>query len=269
MKTKKNKKPIWIFLHVPKAGGGTFNQHLLKNLPEGEFARANEVEERKKNLDKIRVVAGHDAYYGIHKYFPDKTPRYLTFLRDPAERFVSAYNFEMRKVPENEIISFEKWYKSRMNNEMCRYLFRKFKGKGGIQVSVPVYKTLIFFKITDSAKKLSFLRGIYKLINKIKRNKKRQEKEFEKAKKMLDLCWFVSITENLNEDLKFLFKKIDTKEDWKQVHKTGSSDIEKKYSLDEKMRKKIYKDNKYDLKLYEYAKRLRDKKLKSPHNPTS
>ncbi len=268
MKKQKIKKPIWIFLHVPKTGGGTFNQHLEKTLPEEEFSRIDDLEKRKKETNKLKVIAGHDTYYGVHKYFPDREARYLVFLRDPAEKFVSAYNFDMRNIPEKEVISFKKWYKSRIDNEMCRYLFRKFQGKKGIQVSIPVYKTLKFFKITDSAKKLSLLRAIYRSISKVKRNKKQQEKEFQKAKEVLDLCWFVSVTENLNTDLKFLFKKIGAPVKAEQKHKTGSSDIKKRYSLDEKTRKKIYKDNKFDLELYRYAKKLREEKLKSPHNPT-
>ncbi len=69
-----------------------------------------------KNREKAKFISGHAAYYNLHKLVPNKKPRFLTLVRDPAERLISLYNkqmsFDKIKIP------FEKWYASRRKHEM-------------------------------------------------------------------------------------------------------------------------------------------------------
>jgi hypothetical protein len=75
------------------------------------------------------------------------------------------------------------------------------------------------------------------------------------------------VTEYLNRDLNKLLKEIGVKEKWRHMNKSSErmnldkskNQIKKHFTLDEKTRQKIYKDNPLDLKLYRYAKRVRDK----------
>ncbi len=55
-------------------------------------------EERKA---KIRLVYGHQVWYGIHTFFPQPTI-YVTFVRNPIARFVSFY-FHVRRTPRQNL----------------------------------------------------------------------------------------------------------------------------------------------------------------------
>ncbi len=119
----KNKKILYIFLHIEKCAGTTIAYHIRYNFKEDEIIslypghgffnivkkeyqylrNQQDIEDYLKSLtkeqkDKIKVIYGHAVYYGIHKFF-DKNPRYVTFLREPFERIVSRYN-HMRKTLE-------------------------------------------------------------------------------------------------------------------------------------------------------------------------
>ena len=116
-KNQNNKWPLYIFVHVPKCAGISFRIHIENNFRSEEILKIyckqrietengesiflynrNDIDNYLKSLterqrDKIKVIYGHDVYYGIHKYF-DKEPRYFTFLRNPVDRAISLYNFK-------------------------------------------------------------------------------------------------------------------------------------------------------------------------------
>lgn len=128
------KQPIvWIYQHLPKTGGTTFIGHLYKCFewekdylhigPYGDFYRADRglpaLSERSAEIrTNIKVLAGHKTYYGIHEWIPNRTPRYLTFIRCPAKRFESLFNFHISRKKFPLGTSFEDWYKTRTINEM-------------------------------------------------------------------------------------------------------------------------------------------------------
>ena len=114
-------KYLYIFLHVPKTAGTTLNFHALKNLSAEEVLDLTSLKPDlntnkymknlykpgfvKKSVDmiiesisgkaldkKILICDSHFAYYGIHKYF-NREPRYFTFVRNPAARVISIYNY--------------------------------------------------------------------------------------------------------------------------------------------------------------------------------
>ncbi len=160
---KKEDNILYIFLHIPKCAGSTFSHHIRNNfkneeilelnkeflapiiknydlasLSEKEWGRIKEqctakLLEKTNNLSKkekkdIKVIFGHYVPYGIHKYF-NKSPRYITFLRDPTKLTISAYNYlrtehNKRKLEKNMTdlvlrngvaVSFKKFLSSVLN----------------------------------------------------------------------------------------------------------------------------------------------------------
>ena len=114
------KTSLYIFFHIPKCAGSTFRYHLEHNLRKGEFVSLYEGEyfdvtemsykyftpgKRREEIDSyfsrltdeqkdtIKILYGHQVYYGIHRFFPGREARYITFVRHHAAREVSMYNF--------------------------------------------------------------------------------------------------------------------------------------------------------------------------------
>lgn len=272
MENRKNNF-LWIFLHIHKTGGTTFNAHLAKELGK-RFIHLDSREEQKKfnKLSKkqkkqIKVLVGHETYYGIHKLFPEKEPRYVTFLRDSAERLVSQYNHYMSQEEPKNRISFDEWYEKYPKNEMTRFFNRRFKGTGK-----KIQRATLSLKILKYLNKLNFWPKFVNELKNLQIKTNSEKKEVENAKKLLSKCRYVGITENLDTDLKFLFNEIGVPTKWRNMRVTGkeqtwknkfvgknSKKINKLFKLDEGTRKKIYKDNLLDVELYEYAKKLNRK----------
>jgi len=94
-----------IFLHIPKTAGTTLNRiiewqysplsiftidpHGIRATPE-RFKTLSEQRRR-----QLRVVRGH-MVYGIHEFLPQGAT-YITMLRDPVARLLSAYSFILRR----------------------------------------------------------------------------------------------------------------------------------------------------------------------------
>ena len=125
---------VYVFLHFPKTGGTTIIRHLRRHLAwDEEFIHlggwGNNYRLRHKRVDflertpedrhRARILAGHQARFGIHEYVGRK-PRYFTILRDPAERILSAYNFRMQM--EDRDVSFEDWYAEYPRNNAFKWL---------------------------------------------------------------------------------------------------------------------------------------------------
>src|SRR6266581_2897418 len=94
-----------IFLHIPKAAGTTLNRIIeWQYSPLSIFTidphRIRATPERFKTLSEqrrrqLRVVRGH-MFYGIHEFLPQGAT-YITMLRDPVARLLSAYSFILRR----------------------------------------------------------------------------------------------------------------------------------------------------------------------------
>ena len=92
------------FLHIPKTAGTTLNRIIeWQYSPFAIFTmdpyRIRATAERLKRLPgrrrRLRVVRGH-LFYGIHE-FPPQAATYITMLREPVARVLSAYYFILRR----------------------------------------------------------------------------------------------------------------------------------------------------------------------------
>jgi hypothetical protein len=261
-KNKKGQKILWIFLHLPKTGGTTFSDQVKKHLKKEEVIDTSQMRYNLADSEiresKVKVILGHATYYGIHKMFPGKTPRYFVFLRDPAERFVSSYNFEMR-TKKGENTPFNEWYNSQLKDEMTYFLDMKFRGKEGVKANLP-RKFLPFFGRIFMNKKVYMLfqkiHGMY--VSFFHSSEKIKGKKLENAKRLLDICWHVGFIKDLDKSLKILFKEMGLPEKWRNENITEKS--KKFFAIDGKTREKIYADNRYDKELYDYALSLMNKR---------
>ena len=103
-KNSKAKKDNIIFLHIPKTAGTSvwdvFDSYLKKKeifSVGAHYESSKHAKERLRQFSQreksaIKVLRGHISY-GWHEEFPNRNPRYFTFLRHPIDRVVSHYNF--------------------------------------------------------------------------------------------------------------------------------------------------------------------------------
>lgn len=92
-----------LFMHIPKTGGQTLRGVIKKQYDLKETYRCPFMEEKINELSKefrnsLRFIYGH-FLFGTHEYFP-KPFTYISFLRDPVDRFISAY-YHILRVPTN------------------------------------------------------------------------------------------------------------------------------------------------------------------------
>ena len=253
---EKKKDELWIFLHIPRTGGNTISEVLIKKFPE-QVLLTSKIRYQKKpskiNKPKIRFILGHATYFGLHKSYPDKIPRYFTFIRDPAERIVSQYNQRMHEMKKE--ISFDEWHKNQVKNEMVHFLDLKFKGAESSSINTPR-----FF--------IPFLRGvnhkiiytIYSLIFKLLGlHKKNDFQKLKNAKKVLDSCYFIGLTKG-DDDYYKVLDLMGAKE--KKLVMQGRPP-KRVLMINENLREKIYKEHPLDLELYKYGLGLRNLRLNS------
>jgi Sulfotransferase family len=125
-----------IFLHLPKCGGTTLNRIIeweydpmrVFSIDPVLFLWSYKKLNRwpTKRLARMQVFKGHMPF-GIHKRLPQDYT-YITFLRDPIERVVSAYYFA-RNYPVHPLhrwvskLTLEEYVRqSPSHNVQCKYL---------------------------------------------------------------------------------------------------------------------------------------------------
>lgn len=128
---------VYVFLHLPKTGGTTINGHLKHHMVwdeeivhlagwgdryRREAGRLPVAERSPEERSRIRVITGHDAFYGIHELVPGRTPRYLFLSREPADRLASIYNFRAART---QVPDFWTWYRDQPVNPAFRWLRRR------------------------------------------------------------------------------------------------------------------------------------------------
>lgn len=217
-----------IFLHIPKTAGTTLNRIIeWQYNPLSIFTmdpyRIRATPERLKELSegrrrRLRMVRGH-FYYGIHEFLPQGAT-YITMLREPVARFLSAYYFLQRRP--------------------LHPMHRKVKSeKIGVED---------FIRLTPHRQNLQC-----SLIAGIKSNGKCEEQTLEIAKENLAKTFsVVGLSERFEESLMLMAATFDWKVPFyenRKVSKTrpqvGSTAIDL-----------IKEHNRLDLDLYEFGRKL-------------
>jgi len=260
-----SKKPLYIFLHLPKNGGTTVTKNLRKVCSEDEIIPDSYI--KKLTLEqksKVKFLYGHSLAYGIHEEFPDRSIYYILLIRNPAERIISQYNHEVNTLSSKSKPSFKKWYKMQLKNEQVFLCAKKFRGEQGRKTPefTKRYVNKPWFYKSKTLKTIGY--KILKVYLSFKSNKKSLLTDLEQSKKLVEKCWFVGLTENLDVDLPKLFQKMGyeltveryrtAKNDDATVSK-NKMEVRKTIVLTEELRNKLYQDNSFDCKLYEHIKK--------------
>tara|TARA_R110002124_G_scaffold163261_1_gene330549 strand:+ start:9252 stop:10007 length:756 start_codon:yes stop_codon:yes gene_type:complete len=239
-----DQNPLLIFMHLPKSGGTTVSAHLARHLTMDEdfieFSNWGEVYRRKNcrtpfarralaERQNARVLVGHNVNYGIHLLCPGREPRYLTSVREPAERCVSAFNFQHSRG--HAPACFEEWYDTQYRIN-------------------PRSSAVRFFAERWSRSELEDAGD---------------RQMFDMAKTLLRQFWMVTTTRQLNELLSEICQSLDISMDWQNQRVAGVSGplnlpnhpsqgerIRRHQTLDDQIRQRVYADFPYDLDLYQW-----------------
>lgn len=207
---------LYIFVHIPKTAGSTFNYHIKRNFPKESlsfsrnelgihpenipktFTECNNLVKKftnnlsKEKKAKTKIIYGHFIPYGIHRYF-NRPARYFTFFRDPISRIVSLYNFKRGNFENiKDLGKLRIFYKNTflLENKIptfTQWLDKKYKDN----------------KSQDILNYVSFLKRLGYL------------KSFENLDNLFKKFYFVGITSNYDSDALFLYKKLGIKKFYK------------------------------------------------------
>ena len=270
MNMKRDKEHLYVILHMPKCGGSTFRKSMEHGLSRDEFISVYPREETfnlktwqrhmfgdldkfraylksltKEEKDKIRILHGHSAFYGIHEYF-DRPVRYVFFVREPVARTKSLYNFEVTKwnnlrkddghlpktfqmmldyqkenfIQGNKVPSFWQWFDKMYAINKNEHLF---------------YTNMAFF-----LKSRGYLSG------------RIDKKSVDKALKKF---YFIGSMDSYDEDSLFLYSKLGIR----RVYGAQNVSVNHFSKFTTKERKKIEGKNKVDKYLYLEALKINRK----------
>jgi len=154
--------PLYVLVHLPKSAGTTLKKNLANSYTKEERlpvinnwdSTVEEREERheffrtmpQEQKDKLKFLFGMSVWYGLRDCFPNRDVRFITVMREPFERAVSHYRFNVmrngQKRPmivvwsddiedemigkNGDIIGFDDWLKKVIEypNYIHRYLER-------------------------------------------------------------------------------------------------------------------------------------------------
>lgn len=130
--------PLHFVYHIPKTGGQTIRDHLGQQLIRGEqfefLGRWNRGDhfDHEAVLDaaarrppgELVALGGHPLHRALITRFPGRPLREVVFIRDPAARIVSHYNFSMTMKERSNapIVPFDQYVEQYTRNGMTRFL---------------------------------------------------------------------------------------------------------------------------------------------------
>ena len=241
-------RPLWIFLHVPKCGGTTLKAHLERHFTMDEqlvdfthwgrsyrerHGRPDFADRPAADRARAEVLAGHHLDHRVRDLVPGpRETRFVTVLRDPAERCVSLYNFRWSRgrAPDDFERWYEDWYRAHQADFMVRFFAETLFG-----ADLPA----------DAGQRLAM------------------------AQQMLARCWFVTTTERWDEGLDRLCGAMGIPADWRRHRTAGEAPalpashpaqretLMRRLTLDDALRDRIRADSPGDVALVEWVRRHR------------
>ncbi|MDD5070696.1 MAG: sulfotransferase family 2 domain-containing protein, partial [Candidatus Omnitrophica bacterium] len=240
---------LYIVLHIPKAAGTTLRMHFencfgfdrVVSFYEDDDNFENRQQSRdylrdlsSKDKQKIKMIYGHTACYGLHKYF-NRPYRYITFLRDPVDRMISMYNYRM-----GLFYSKGEWTKEFFTKSGERQKF-----KDWIEV-IPGYKNqLLRILLQDTD---------------FDQNSRSLAEQLEKAKDILRKFWFIGFVEDFKNDSSYLCKELGIPNCQIRKNVTKTKYLAENY---EEVRKFVLSFSPIDKEIYDYALALKRNRQRS------
>lgn len=229
MSKNKNSDEFLLFMHIPKTAGQSLRGVIKKQYDLEETYRCPFMEEKVIELSEefrnsLKFIYGH-FLFGTHEYFP-KPFTYISMMRNPVERFISAY-YHIIRVPTN-----------RMHDKVKHMSLEEFIDSDDFNLQAePNIQTRFFC----GKEPLS-----------LETAKKNMAKHFS----------VVGITELFEESL-FLMKKQFGWDDIQYRTKNAATNRPKKKKVSQEVIDKIAAKNHLDIKLYNYARNEFENKIQA------
>lgn len=241
------------FLHIPKTGGTTFQTFLVSHFVDENVCPAHLWNQLLKlsptQIEQYSLIRGHFYSY-LFRYISCPL-RYLTLLRDPAERAISHYGHIMRH-PDHYL-----HLRARELNDFGAYLRDPILATTVTNFQV---RSLTFdhdpvaIASTLSVDELAALDLERQLEASTPR--KADEDMLELAKHRLSQMCFVGISERMDDSILLLCKKLA----WQKPEQVESHNINparlRRSDISRTDLEYLMKINQADYELYEYANRL-------------
>lgn len=255
-----NNKPLYIFVHIPKTAGLTFRYHIRKNFSEEKylllahtlfglksypppdyqeykekvFKYLSNLDNKRKN--RLTILFGHYVPHGVHKYF-DRPYKYITFVRNPIKRVVSAYNHKLTK-----------YHLARKQEKDTFYVERSLF----VKKRIPNFEEWFDYYYSTSRKYST--KTMYEFLKNLGYGNEIEE--------MIEKFYFIGITKKFQNDFLYLCKKLGINKHFLSKNKSI-----KFFKLkDNKIKQKIATENIMDIDLYTQA--LEFNKLFKKEHPT-
>lgn len=128
---------LYFLYHVPKTGGQTIRDHLDRHLVRDvDFLHLGRWDRpaaltidavaslSPAERDRLRSLGGHPLTRDFAELFPERTIREVVFVREPAARMVSHYNFRctMRGNADAPVPSFDEFLADASDNPITGFL---------------------------------------------------------------------------------------------------------------------------------------------------
>ena len=242
-------REVFIFFHVPKTGGISINHLLNEKLTRGvdfidlglagqeadaEHGRLPIAKRSREERAKVRVITGHDVFMRTERLFPDRIAHRITFLRKPASRIVSAFNYETSDAAPftrwDEQTPFETWYRYQERDVMTKFLAKRVISH---RLGIALAQGQRFARYPLHLGSGGWV--------------------FNRVQRALEDFWFVGCTESLSADMPIIARRIGIEGEVEKRNATGRN-FSRRLDLTPELEARLAADNRYDTRLYEHWK---------------